>query len=370
MLLEASQLFRERGTDIVSPVKTITSPKYNIPITYHLSIMDDSAGQERIIGSSRTTLSALRATDILPQLFEGDENTGLETTIAEMTQGRFSASEVASIDGRLLQFGLKALILLHKINFGNDEKAFFVSYLSRNPLGSRLDLETQNDFANLSKLSEKWEKNISYNAKEKYSVVKPFAINRASINNQQYRYFTMSYLPLREIAFEYALASDKNGKLVGIIPFASYNIQLDDKDAEEMVNIQERAAVNKNISVWEAKRHDILIAEALAYHITDGRWPAKEHLIGAGDLNGIMTENHGFEKMGWTTVRGGFSSSPSFGMFRNTFVDRILKHEEYNLSNDPECLVFVGETFRPFDSKGMSKNALLDILDEAHSMLD
>ena len=282
-------------------------------------------------------------------------NDALEETVAVISGNRL----IKEVKGCFINFGAKALMLLHQVII-DDGTLYFVTYLSRGSLDTKLGKETEMDFNNLKFLATQFKKNLTPETLLNHRVVDPVAFGVYTWQGDDYPFYTMPFIPDADeitirltqynipaiqggiASVEYAVPSDKktkyvNEKTIGQIAAAKTKFtKLFNKHGrvnEELLNEVEPMPAHQN---YRGRRKDLLIQMLLIYYLSFNRFPL-EFQVSAGDIMARIAENS-LENITLITVRGGFSQELTL----DDFFRRLQNHDEpyYARKGQPTNHVF------------------------------
>lgn len=297
-----------------------------------------------------------------PSLF--DNNRVLDTTVSSLTAA--STPLVDSLRGSLLQFGIKAYVLLYEAEVAGNIYPF-VAYLSRRPEKTRLSQETTDDFNNLSELSEQFSQKLTSEAQDIYKVAKPIALGTTVYRGYKYPFFTMPLIPYGELCTQFVGIEGRKGQFIKKFPFIMYSVPFNtqmDQDTQIQAEAALDVATSYNLGqrnpdlkklpqaqILQRIRNDVLRGNCLTYIISGGKFP-KEHRINAGDWMGVITPA-GLQ-LALVTIRGGWHS-----LDESSFYRRLITQEELA----PQLRVF----FKPFED--LSEPEFKEIMNEARALI-
>lgn len=275
--------------------------------------------------------AALESTDlplIGPRIFaQGDS---LSQTIKALSGSR--ASNTESVRGTALQVTNNTFTLFYEAKPVQGNPSCFLTILSRGPAGTQIADRVEQDYAELSMLSEEFNRRLKPRAKQRFGVATPLAFNYVGYNGQHFPFFTMPFTPGGELALDGA--RDTEG---GYYPFfrykTEYSLEMSKTISEQIVDaysvvhakeIGESKPVVNNLTArlkFPSQVEETLTMKMLIYLLSGRRFPNEYQISNGGLIADVGSKR---PKVTLTTVAGGLS----LPMTEEEFSQRILSHQE------------------------------------------
>lgn len=238
--------------------------------------------EEESVSSCFTTN---RFSEIIPVLFEND--TTLFETLKIIENGQLLPySKLETVNEH--QLGRNGVIRIFQACTEDGHTTPFVVHISRFPTEN---LRLEKEYKNLKYLSSLFETHLDEDTRTRFNVVKPLQFGvSGELDSCPYPFFTMPYIPQGELNQQYYIHEDSsNGKLLAIphfiyaIPYNETMFEVNRRQLTDThLNVQERIETHKKLC------HDLLIVNALIYHLTGGRM-LNDMKINAGDFMADMS---------------------------------------------------------------------------------
>ncbi len=214
------------------------------------------------------------------------------------------------------QAGRDGLIRLTRMVPKFGEPTYCVIHVSRFPVGDERSRYLEREYNDLRWLSGLFEHQVGPEAREKYAVMRPWAIGvSGKFREREHPYVIMPFVEQGELHYDFIPIGSVN------IPFFRYAMPYNDAMEQRREQLTREVRTDAGRELYGKLARDLLVFQGLIYHVTEGRM-LKDPRVNAGD----WMANIGEEGMEMTliAIHDGFTDAVSPAQW----VRWMRKHEE------------------------------------------
>lgn len=249
--------------------------------------------------------------DLSRVLFEDEAVLG--QTLAGLGADISQAQGLETIDYH--QSGKWGIIRLMRA-VGEMEPVYFVVHVSRFDRDNERSSYLGREYAYLAYLADRFGKQVNDEGRNRHDVVKPLAIGlTGEYRGRQFPFSTMPFVRLAELHFDSVPVKDKD------VPYFRYPLSYNQEMRRASDEMGRRANTDEGKKVYEQLCKDLLRANGLIYHVTDGRMLV-DMRINAGDWMAWITDK------GMKTVLIAVHDGLTEPLSERVWVERMRRHIE------------------------------------------